>query len=104
MSKREEQTGGGEKPDGLVKCLDVGNELGLHARVAARIAETVQRYDCQVMLVKDGVEADGASILSILTLDAPQGSRLTAQACGEQADQVLCALEELFNSGFGEST
>lgn len=104
MSKQEEQAGGDKKPNGIVKCLNVGNELGLHARVAARIAETVQRYDCQVMLVKDGVEADGASILSILTLDAPQGSRLTAEACGEQADQVLKALEELFNNGFGERT
>jgi phosphocarrier protein HPr len=104
MNTPEDQTKDSNKSTALTRCLDVGNELGLHARVAARIAETVQRFDCRVMLVKDGVEADGASILSILTLDAPCGSRLTAEASGEQADQALSALEELFNSGFGEGS
>ncbi|CAO0820919.1 16S rRNA (cytidine1402-2'-O)-methyltransferase [Desulfarculales bacterium] len=82
--------------------LKVNNSLGLHARVAARIVETVQRYDCQVVLCKDGLEADGASVLSILALDAPLGSRITVQAKGKSARQALEALEGLFTSAFGE--
>ncbi len=87
----------------LRRDLMVNNSLGLHARVAARIAETVQHFDCQVVLSKDGLEADGGSVLSILALDAPQGSQLTALARGAQAEDALMALEKLFASHFGEA-
>ena len=82
--------------------LAVVNGLGLHARVAARIAETIKQFDCTVILYKDGLEAEGDSVLSILTLDAPAGSRLLARAKGDQAEEVLSALEALFSERFGE--
>lgn len=88
--------------DQVIKNLAVTNRLGLHARAAARIAETVARFDCSVVLKKDGVEADGASILSVLTLDAPLGSEVTVQAQGQEASQVVQALGELFDDKFGE--
>jgi len=98
------------EPAGAISCdedtiqcqLEVGNNLGLHARVAARIAETVQRFDCQVVLYKDGLEADGGSVLSILGLDAPLGSLITVQARGKAARQALEALQGLFAGAFGE--
>ncbi len=86
----------------LERRLSVINGLGLHARAAARIAETVQAFDCQVMLSKDGNQADGSSVLSLLTLDAPQGCQLLAQASGPQALEALDALEALFGQRFGE--
>lgn len=82
--------------------LLVNNSLGLHARVAARIAQTVQNYQCQVLIAKDGFEADGSSVLSILTLDAPQGSLLTVQTSGPQAAQAMAAMVDLFSTDFGE--
>jgi phosphotransferase system HPr (HPr) family protein len=82
--------------------LSVNNGLGLHARVAARIAETIKQYDCTVTLSKGGLEAEGDSVLAILTLDAPVGSRLLAKAHGDQAEEVLSALENLFSERFGE--
>ena len=82
--------------------LAVINGLGLHARVAARIAETIKQFDCTVTLSKGNVEAEGDSVLSILTLDAPAGSHLLARAQGEQAEEVLSALEALFSERFGE--
>jgi phosphocarrier protein len=87
----------------LQRELKVNNSLGLHARVAARIAQTVQNYQCSITIAKDGLEADGSSVLSILTLDAPQGSQLVVAAQGEQAGEALNALEELFACDFGES-
>ena len=78
------------------------NSLGLHARVAARIAATVQQFDSQVILSKGQVEAEGDSVLSILSLDAPMGSTVRAVAAGPQAKEVLAALEKLFASRFGD--
>lgn len=98
-----ESSGAIKCDDDVLQCqLEVNNSLGLHARVAARIAETVQRYDCQVVLCKDGLEADGASVLSILALDAPLGSQITVQARGKAAREALQALEGLFAGAFGE--
>lgn len=82
--------------------LAVQNGLGLHARAAARIAATVQQFDCQVLICKDGNEADGASVLSLLTLDAPLGTHLEILAHGSQAGEALDALETLFEERFGE--
>lgn len=103
-TEQVEATGDISCHEDTLQCqLEVNNSLGLHARVAARIAETVQRYDCQVVLCKDGLEADGASVLSILALDAPLGSTIVVQAKGKSARQALEALRGLFKSAFGEN-
>lgn len=90
----------GEAP--LERQLSVVNALGLHARAAAKIAELVGRYDCQISLVKDDCEAEADSVLSILGLDAPQGTKLVARCAGPQAGEALEALDGLFRDKFGE--
>ena len=82
--------------------LEVINELGLHARVAARIAEIVQKFDCEVVLCKNEIQAEADSVLSLLSLDAPQGTVLKIQARGLQAIEALASLEQLFKNKFGE--
>ncbi len=82
--------------------LEVTHALGLHARVAARIAEAVQALDCRVTLGKDGREADAASVLSVLTLDAPAGSTLTVRAQGPQAEEAVATLARLLTGDFGD--
>lgn len=86
----------------LTLNLQVLNDLGLHARVAARIAKTVQSYECKVLICRDSIEAEADSILSLLTLGAPKGSELTIIAQGPEAACALTELEKLFKSHFGE--
>lgn len=88
----------------LRRDLAVINGLGLHARAAARIAQTVEKFDCKIMLKKDSLEVEADSVLSILTLDAPMGSNLRVEAYGPEALQALEALEKLFAEGFGENS
>ena len=82
--------------------LKVNNDLGLHARVAARIVETLMGYDSEVLLVRDQVEAAADSVLEILTLGAAKGSVVVARAEGLQAKEALVALQNLFAANFGE--
>ena len=93
-----------ESKNCLHRDLSVINGLGLHARAAARIAQTVDKFDCQVKLKKDSLEVEADSVLSILTLDAPMGSKLRVEARGPEAAQALEALEALFARGFGENS
>ncbi|MCK9240294.1 HPr family phosphocarrier protein [Desulfocurvus sp.] len=80
----------------------VGNELGLHARPAARLAKEAQRFACDISLVVDGQEVDAKSILDILTLAASPGCTMTIRAKGSDAPLAVRSISELFSSRFGE--
>jgi len=84
------------------KAFTLKNKLGLHARAAAKIVGVLSRYKSDVLLAKDGEKIDGKSILEILTLACPMGSRITVEAEGLDADDVMRELEELIEAKFGE--
>jgi phosphocarrier protein len=84
------------------KELLVENKLGLHARAAAQIVKTASAYASKIVLVKDGLEVDGKSIMGIMMLAAAKGSSVTVQVHGEDEEQAIAGLERLFKDKFGE--
>jgi phosphocarrier protein len=86
----------------LVKKLRIENELGLHARAAAKIVALAGQYKANLFLKKEEQEVEGSSILSILTLACPRGTELVARATGEDSEMLLSALSSLFEQKFGE--
>jgi phosphocarrier protein HPr len=86
----------------LRRQFTIRNKLGLHARAAARIVQTTTQFQSQIRLLKNGQEADAKSILGILTLACPQGTRLEVYAEGEDAARAMDALALLFENNFGE--
>ncbi|QQK07394.1 HPr family phosphocarrier protein [Miniphocaeibacter halophilus] len=68
------------------------NDEGLHARPAARYLQEAIKYQCDITLIKDNVEYDGKSILSILSMGAFKGSEITIRCNG---DDEKAALENL---------
>ena len=87
----------------VVKKFEIKNKLGLHARAAALLVQTVNRFSAQVTLTKDGQSADGRSIMGVLTLAATQGSKLHVEATGEEAERAVKAIEKLIDARFNES-
>jgi len=87
----------------VVKKLEIKNKLGLHARAAALLVQTVNKFAAQVSVSKDGQTADGRSIMGVLTLAATQGSKIHVEASGADAEQVIKALEKLFDARFNEN-
>ncbi len=86
----------------LVRKLRISNELGLHARAAAKIVALAGQYEAKLFLKKDEHEVDGSSILSVLTLACPRGTELQARAVGKDSEALLQALSTLFEQRFGE--
>jgi phosphocarrier protein len=84
------------------RTFEITNRLGIHARVAAKLVDTASRFQSEVFLEKDGVEVNGRSILGILTLFCPQGSRLTIRAEGADAAEAIEAFAGLIAEKFGE--
>jgi phosphocarrier protein HPr len=87
----------------VVKKLEIKNKLGLHARAAALLVQTVNKFDAQVSFSKDGQIADGRSIMGVLTLAATQGSKIQVEASGEEAERAVRAIEKLIDNKFNEN-
>jgi phosphocarrier protein len=87
----------------IVKKLEIKNKLGLHARAAALLVQTVNKFDAQVSFSKDGQVADGRSIMGVLTLAATQGSKIQVEATGEEAERAVRAIEKLIDKKFNEN-
>jgi phosphocarrier protein HPr len=85
------------------RTFEITNQLGIHARVAAKLVETANRFQAEVFLEKDGVEVNGRSILGILTLFCPCGSRLTVRTEGVDAAEAMAAFVRLIEDKFGET-
>ena len=86
----------------LSREVVIVNELGLHARSAARIAELAQNSRAAVWVQKDAEKADASSIVDILTLACEKGSKITL-IIEDKADRpILEDIVNLIETGFGE--
>jgi phosphocarrier protein len=85
-----------------VRTFKIRNSLGLHARAAAKIVELAGQYDSELFLKKNDQEVEGSSILSIITLSCPKGTEIEARIVGEDSEELMEKLSELFEQKFGE--
>ena len=86
----------------VVRELKIRNNLGIHARAAAKIVALAARYNSSLFLKKGDQEVDGGSILSILTLSCPKGTEVQARIVGEDSESFMKELSRLFEKKFGE--
>jgi phosphocarrier protein len=78
------------------------NRLGMHARAAVKFVQTANRFRSEVKVIKDGQEANGKSIMGLLTLVAAHGVTMTVVCVGDDAAAAVEALAQLVGTGFGE--
>ncbi|GJM22323.1 MAG: hypothetical protein DHS20C15_22380 [Planctomycetota bacterium] len=81
----------------------VVNPQGLHARPISCFVKLSSRYSCRISVRGPGGEADGASVLSMMSLAASQGAELAITARGADAHEALAALVDLVTRGFDEA-
>ncbi len=84
--------------------VEIVNELGLHLRAAAAFARVAEAYKSEVSLLRDELRANGKSIISLVTLAAPKGTRIRLIAEGDDAEAAVNALRELIENRFGEDS
>lgn len=80
----------------------ITNKLGLHARAATKLAQLCQQYQAQVLVELDGKQVDASSVLGLMLLAGAQGKQVLILTQGEQAEQALNAVCELFSQKFYE--
>jgi len=78
----------------------VTSDAGVHARPAMMIVKEAMKYSCEVKLIKDDVEADCKSIMSVLGLAIISGSRLIVRASGNDEDAAVASIVTMIENNF----
>jgi phosphocarrier protein len=86
--------------------VTIVNQRGLHARASAKFVNAVAKLPAgfEVIVAKDGTDANGGSILGLMMLGAAKGDSVDLAVTGEagEADAILMKLAGLIKDGFGE--
>ena len=86
-----------------IRTFEIKNELGLHARAAAKMVNVSNKYKSKIFFKRNGKEVNGKSLLDILTLACPLGGHITIRAEGIDASDAVEALGRLIEGKFGEN-
>jgi phosphocarrier protein len=89
-----------KKSEKVQRELVVQNKMGIHARPAAEFVKTANRYECSIMVEKDGETVNGKSIMGLMMLAAGPGSKIQVQCEGSDALNALQEIEQLVRSKF----
>ena len=76
--------------------VSVSQEMGLHARPAAQLAQEADSFESEIYLELDGERADAKSVLDILSLAAVRGTTLTITASGADAEEAVDHIRRFF--------
>jgi phosphocarrier protein HPr len=83
--------------------LRINNQLGLHARAAAKLVRLSAGFASSVTLRNGDATADATSILDVLTLAAGYGKYVDIVTDGPDEATAMDQIERLFVEGFGET-
>jgi phosphocarrier protein HPr len=105
-ASRPDQYASDEQPargDAVVRSFVICNKKGLHARASAKFVQTVEKFDAEVWVKRNGDRIGGTSIMGLMMLAAAPGTTITIEATGREAAEVVAALAALIDSRFGEA-
>ncbi len=92
----------GLRAEELCEMAVLVNKKGLHARAAAKFVRTAAMFRAEIYVMRDVTRVPGDSIMGLMMLAAPCGTRLKLCASGPEAADALGALAELIRRGFDE--
>lgn len=82
--------------------FEVKNKLGLHARAATKLVQLASKFPCDIVVSREGQEANAKSVMGVLLLCGSKGTRLEIEAKGENADEAVTQIGRLIDDRFGE--
>jgi len=87
----------------LEGVFTIRNKLGLHARPAATFVKMANDFKSDIWIEKDGTEVNGKSIMGLLMLACPLGSRVVLKVDGADEEKAFQDLGQLIDDGFQET-
>ena len=77
----------------------IADEVGLHARPAARFVQLAKRFGSDVRVRHGERSADAKSMLQVLTLEVGKGDEIEIEAEGGDEEEAVRALIDLLRGG-----
>ena len=87
----------------IVKEVTIRNSAGLHTRPAAAVVKLASKFKSDFFIEMEGSEINAKSIIGVMSLAAPKGSRMVLKLHGEDEEDAARSLVEFFEQGFGEA-
>lgn len=84
------------------KFLTVLNRAGIHARPAALIAQTANKFSSEITIEKDSAAVNAKSIMGVITMAAGYNTQLVLRAEGSDEKEAVDAIVQLFETKFEE--
>jgi phosphocarrier protein HPr len=88
----------------IEKTQVIINKLGLHARAAAKLSHLANMFNSNIYLIYNEDKVNAKSLLGILTLAASVGNEIILQASGNDEQEAITAISDLFNRKFDEES
>ena len=79
--------------------VNIGDGLGLHARLAAQVVVLASRFKSSVSLGFKERTANARSVIAVMLLAASVGSTIRIEASGPDEVEALAALTSLLQGG-----
>lgn len=86
----------------IEKIVTVKNRAGIHARPAALIAQTANKFSSEVLIERDSVTINAKSIMGVITMAAAYQTELVVKADGADEQAAVEAIYNLFENRFEE--
>ena len=86
----------------ITKTVTIKNRAGIHARPAALIAQTANRFSCKILIEREDTRINAKSIMGVMTLGASFGTQIRIIADGADEKQAVASIEHLFATRFEE--
>jgi phosphocarrier protein len=86
----------------IEKIITVRNRAGIHARPAALISQTANKFKSEILMQKDTLTINAKSIMGVITMAAGYNTNIIVRADGEDEAEAVEALRSLFENKFEE--
>ena len=86
----------------LRRSATIVNQLGLHARAAAKFVRCAERFQAEIRVTRADQTVSGLSIMGLMMLAAGTGTPIELEARGADAAAALEALGALIADRFEE--
>lgn len=79
----------------IEKSFVIQNEVGLHARPAAKLTQVASNFKSEILLVKDTKTANAKSLLSVLALGIFRDTEFRIRIIGPDELEAMCKITRL---------
>ena len=86
----------------FLKKVKIVNKLGFHLRAVAVFVKEAEKFKSLIKVSHNDIEADGKSIMGLMTLVASQGCEVEIKATGNDAKEAVNKLVKVIENKFGE--